>query len=161
MNPISYIIPFVILYTSSIIYLFNYKIIHKFNNSNSPIIFYFITYITILLGILGILISFITSYTNCKRWNGLNLIKSFFTLSIWQIIIIFILLFLPTFRKPFDNIWSNDNNKSLTIALSFFLSIFAILSSIVVYYDTRMNVCGPDANAIEENVKELDTELNS
>jgi len=161
MNPISYIIPSVILYTTLIIYLFNYKIINTLNNTNIHISFYFIIYIALLLGLLGLTISFITSYSSCNRWKGYYLIKSFLTMAIWQIIMIIILLLLPTFRRPFDNIWSDDKNKALTISLSFFLSIIAILSSIVVYYDTRMNVCGPNANAIEENVKELEIQLNS
>jgi hypothetical protein len=71
------------------------------------------------------------------------------------------LFFFDRFITPFKNIWINaDDNKIYTIAYSFYLSIFCILASILIYYDAKTDSCGPDANFIEKNVKELDDVLN-
>ena len=79
----------------------------------------------------------------------------------WITLVTIILYLNDRFITPFKNIWINsDMNKVYTIAFSFYLSIFCVLTGIIIYYDSKIDSCGPDANAIEKNVKELDDKLN-
>jgi Ni,Fe-hydrogenase I cytochrome b subunit len=79
----------------------------------------------------------------------------------WVSLATFILFYYDGFITPFKNIWTDsDMNKVNTIAYSFYLSIFTVLTGIIIYYDAKTNSCGPDANYIEKSVKELDNILS-
>jgi len=161
MNALTSLIPFYIVYTTLIIYFFNYNISPNIDNSNVPTIIYLIGLLFITHGIGGSVLSIYASYTHCNRYSIYTIITSGLRMFFWVALVTIILFFTDRFITPFINIWGDtDMNKVNTIAYSFYLSIFAILSSIIVYYDSKIDSCGPDANAIEKNVKELDDKLN-
>ena len=161
MNALTNLIPILIIYSSLIVYFFNYNLSPFIENTTVPIIIYFISYLFVTHGIGGSILSLYASYTHCKRYSIYTILTSGIRMFAWMTIITLILFFFDGFITPFQNIWINaDANKINTIAFSFYLSIFCILSGIIVYYDSKTNSCGPDANVIEQNVKELDDSLN-
>ncbi len=161
MNALTNIVPILIIYTTVVIYIFNYKISPSVSNSNTPVIIYLIGLLFITHGIGGSILSLIASYTHCSRYSIYTIITSGLRMFFWITLVAIILYFNDRFITPFKNIWINDDvNKVYTIAFSFYLSIFCVLTGIIIYYDSKIDSCGPDANAIEQNVKELDDKLN-
>jgi hypothetical protein len=161
MNALTNLVPILIIYTTIVIYIFNYKISPSIDSQTTPVIVFLILVLLITHGIGGSLLSLYASYSHCKRYSIYTTIMSGLRMFLWVAIITIILFFFDGFIAPFKNILiDSDINKINTIAYSFYISIFTILVGILVYYDSKTDSCGPDANAIEKNVKELDDLLN-
>ena len=161
MNALTNLVPILIIYTTIVIYIFNYKISPSIDSQTTPVILYLIIVLFATHGIGGSLLSLYASYSHCKRYSIYTIITSGLRMFIWMTLITIGLFFFDGFITPFKNILiDSDIIKINTIAYSFYLSIFAILVGILVYYDSKTDSCGPDANVIEQNVKELDDILN-
>jgi hypothetical protein len=159
MNAITKIVPISILYSTLVCYLFFYKISPYINSPTIPIVVFLLIYILSTHGLLGAYISYSSSKEQCNKYKFRDMFVSGFTMFIWQVIPILTLFFTSIFSTPFYQIWGYTQ-KAETIIHSYFISLFTILTGIVLYYNTKHGVCGPDANFIEENVKELDKILS-
>jgi hypothetical protein len=161
MNALSNLVPLLIVYTSLVIYFFNYKISPSINNPEIPTILYLLGTLFVTHGIGSSILSLYASYNHCSRYSLYNMIISALRMFFWVSLATFILFYYDGFITPFKNIWTDsDMNKVNTIAYSFYLSIFTVLTGIIIYYDAKTNSCGPDANYIEKSVKELDNILS-
>jgi hypothetical protein len=153
------LVPISIIYTSIVIYLYFYKITPSLNNPNIPNIVYLIGLLALTHSIYASIISIYSSKSECGRYSVWVAIKSSLTMLFWLLVPIGILFFTSIFTTPFYNIWGY-NIKSDTIAYSFFLSLFTSLVAIVIYYNSKMDICVADANVIDRNVKQLDEIFN-
>jgi hypothetical protein len=144
-----------IAYTSLIVYYYFYNISSRITNPNIPNIFYLVVILLITHGAYGAGLSAYTSYNECKRYSFSEMIYSSLTMFMWLLVPVGILFFTNLFSTPFYNIWGY-NKKGDTILYSFFLSIFASLVAIVVFFNAKTVVCSANAKYIEENVKQLD-----
>jgi hypothetical protein len=161
MNALTNLVPILIIYTTIVVYIFNYKISPSIDSQTTPVILYLIIVLFVTHGIGSSLLSLYSSYSHCKRYSIYTTITSGLRMFLWMTLVTIALFFFDGFITPFKNIFTDsDINKVNTIAYSFYLSIFAILVGILVYYDSKTDSCGPDASAIEKNVKELDDILN-
>jgi hypothetical protein len=159
MNAITKLVPLSILYTALVCYLFFFKISNYLNSPTIPMVVFLLAYILLTHGLAGAYISYSASKEQCNKYSFRNMLVAGFTMFFWQVVPILTLFFTSIFSTPFYQIWGYTQ-KAETILHTYFISLFTILTGIVIYYNTKHSVCGPDANFIEENVKELDKILS-
>jgi hypothetical protein len=159
MHPVIQTIPILIVYTAVFVYYAKMSLVPAFETPERPRIAIFIGLVLVAYTLYGMGLSFYAGFTQCGKYKILNMISSGLTLSFWAIVAALLLFWFVGLSTPFFTIWG-VNQKSEIIAHVFFISLFCILASTVAYFNTKVEVCGPDAQQIEENTKVLDDELN-
>jgi hypothetical protein len=159
MHPVVQTIPILIAYTSLFVYYAKTSLIASLETPTRPRIAIFVGLIFVAYTLYGMGLSFYAGYTQCGKYKILNMVSSGLTLSFWATVAVLLLFWFVGLSTPFFTIWG-VNMKSEIIAHVFFISLFCILASTVAYFNTKVEVCGPDAQQIEENTKVIEDELN-
>lgn len=160
-HPVFVTFPVLIIYSTIIVYLTKAKLIPRLREKGSllPDIFIFIGALFVAFMLYGSMLSLYVSKTYCNKAHAGRMLLSGLMMFVWVLLAALCVFWFVGLSMPFYTIFG-ATTKAEIIANTFFIVLFAILSSTVAFYDTKVNVCGPDMLSIEQNAQYLEKQLN-
>jgi uncharacterized membrane protein len=160
-HPVFITFPILIIYSAIVVYVSKAKLIPSMKEKGSqlPDIFIFIGIIFFAYMLYGSVLSLYVGKSYCNKIKGMRMALSGLIMFFWVLLATLCVFWFVGLSMPFYTIFG-ATQKAEIIAYTFFIVLFAVLSSTVAFYDTKVNVCGPDMLSIEDNARYLDKKLN-
>lgn len=160
-HPVFLTFPVLIVYSTAVVYAVKAKLIPRMREKGTsiPDIFIFIGALFFAYMLYGSLLSLYVSKRYCNKISGLRMVLSGLMMFTWILLAVLCVFWFVGLSMPFYTIFG-VSTRSEIIVNTFFIVLFGILSSTVAFYDTKVNVCGPDILSIESNARYLDKVLD-